>query len=38
MHAEDTLQCLPHVTVVINNTDGFVLISHNPASIMEPSF
>ena len=36
MHTEDTLQCLPHVRIVINNTDGFLLIGHNTASTIEP--
>ena len=36
MHTEDTLQCLPHVRIVINNTDGFLLIGHNAASTIEP--
>ena len=29
MHTEDTLQCLPHVRIVINNADGSLLIGHN---------
>lgn len=36
MHTEDTLQCLPHVRIVIKNTDGFLLIGHNAASTMDP--
>ena len=36
MHTEDTLQCLPHVRIVINNTDGFLLIGHKTVSTMEP--
>ena len=36
MHAEDTLQCLPHVRIIIENADGFLLIGHNAASTIEP--
>ncbi len=36
MYAKDTLQCLPHVRIVIKNTDGFLLIGHNSASTIEP--
>ncbi len=29
MHAEDPPKRLPHVRVVIKNTDGFLLIGYN---------
>ena len=35
MYDKDTLQRLPHVRIVIKNTDGFLLIGH-AASTMEP--
>ena len=36
IHTEDTFQCLPHVRIIIENTDGFLRIGHNAASTIEP--
>ena len=29
MQTENTLQCLPHVRIVINNIDDFLLFGHS---------
>ena len=36
MQVEETLQCVPNIRIVIENTDGLLLIDHNAASTIEP--